>query len=301
MKKTTMVALFLIIPGITAFLFFNLWPIVYSIYLAFTNAQLGNFPIYNPNSSVEPLHFVGLENFRWILSDPGFRDAFVWTWIFVITSVTLKVTVGVLLSLLYTNKYVRGKVIYRSLLIIPWALPLLFSVTVWKFMFDPVFGPINKVLKSIGVASPPNWISDPTWAFIALNVIEVWLAYPFMMTVVTAALQSVPETLIEAAILDGANYWQRFRNVVLPAVGKPIAFATILTSAASFQYFMVPYIYNAGLFENKFILLYGFRKAFGATPHYGRASAVMVIATLVLAIYMYVNVRVTRLQEGAKG
>lgn len=298
MRKTTMVALFLILPGIAAFLFFNLWPILYSVYLAFTNAQLGNFPIQAPNAP--PLKLVGLENFKWVLSDEKFRRAFLWTWFFVLTSVTLKVVVGVLLSLLYNSKYVKGKMIYRSLLIIPWALPLLFSVTVWKFMFDPIFGPINQVLKSLGI-SGPNWISDPTWGFIALNLIEVWLAYPFMVTVITAALQSIPDTLIEAAIIDGANYWQRIKHVVLPVVGKPIAFATILTSAASFQYFMVPYIYNAGLFEDKFILLYGFRKAFGASPHYGRAAAIMVIATLVLAVYMYVNVRITKLQEGAKG
>ena len=299
MKKTTTIALFLILPGMAAFLFFNLWPIVYSIYLAFTNAQLGNFPIQAP--SAPPLRFVGLENFRWILSDEKFRNAFFWTWIFVVTSVTLKVLAGIFLSLLYNSRYVKGRMVYRSLLIIPWALPLLFSVTVWKFMFDPIFGPINQLLKSIGVENLPNWINDPLWAFLALNIIEVWLAYPFMITVITAALQSVPDTLVEAAIIDGANYWQRIRHVVLPIVGKPIAFATILTSAASFQYFMVPYIYNAGLFEDKFILLYGFRKAFGATPHYGRAAAVMIIATIVLAVYMFVNVRITRLQEGAKG
>ncbi|AAL82061.1 sugar ABC transporter permease [Pyrococcus furiosus DSM 3638] len=297
MKKTTVAALMLIIPGIAAFLFFNLWPIVYSIYLAFTNAKLGNFPIQSPTA--EPLRFVGLENFKWLLKQEKFLNAFKWTWIFVATSVTLKVLAGLFLSLLYNSKYVRGKTIYRSLLIIPWALPLLFSVTVWKFMFDPVFGPINLTLKSIGVEGP-NWINDPFWGFIALNIIEVWLAYPFMMTVITAALQSVPDVLIEAAIIDGANYWQRLRHVVLPVVGKPIAFATILTSAASFQYFMVPYIYNAGLFEDRFILLYGFRQAFGATPYYGRATAVMIIATIILAIYMYVNVKITRLQEGAK-
>ncbi len=299
MKKTTTIAVFLILPGIAAFLFFNLWPIVYSIYLAFTNAQLGNFPIQAPQAP--KLTFVGLDNFRWILSDEKFRSAFLWTWLFVLTSVTLKVLAGIFLSLLYNSKYVKGKMVYRSLLIIPWALPLLFSVTVWKFMFDPIFGPINQMLKSLGVQTLPNWINDPLWGFLALNIIEVWLAYPFMITVITAALQSVPETLVEAAIIDGASYWQRIRHVVLPIVGKPIAFATILTSAASFQYFMVPYIYNAGLFEDKFILLYGFRKAFGSTPHYGRAAAVMIIATLVLAVYMYVNVRITRLQEGAKG
>ncbi|USH00223.1 sugar ABC transporter permease [Thermococcus argininiproducens] len=300
MGKKTMAALALIIPGMTAFLFFNIYPILYSIYIAFTNAKLGNFPIQAPNA--EALTFVGLENFKWALADPKFRSAFVWTWGFVATSVTLKVVVGILLSVLYNNKYVKGKFFYRALLIIPWALPLLFSVMVWRFMFDPVVGPINIILKDVGMSNPPDWMTSVTWGFVALNLIEVWLAYPFMMTVITSALQSVPDTLIEAAIIDGASYWQRLTRVVIPIVSKPIAFATILTSAASFQYFLVPFIYNAGLFEDRFLLLYGYRKAFGSSvPHYGRAAAILLIATIVLAVYMFVNMRITKLQEGVKG
>ncbi|WP_461866231.1 carbohydrate ABC transporter permease [Thermococcus sp.] len=299
MRKRTVAALALILPGLAAFLFFNIYPILYSIYIAFTNAQLGNFPIQAPDAP--KLQFVGLENFKWALSDSGFRNAFLWTWIFVATSVTLKVVIGVFLSVLYNNKYVKGKFFYRALLIIPWALPLLFSVMVWRFMFDPVVGPINIILKDIGIMNPPDWTTSATWGFVALNIIEVWLAYPFMMTVITSALQSVPDTLIEAAIIDGANYWQRLTKVVIPIVSKPIAFATILTSAASFQYFLVPFIYNGGLFQDRFLLLYGYMKAFGsARPHYGKAAAVLLIATIVLAAYMLISMKITKLQKGAE-
>ncbi len=299
MRKRTMAALALILPGLAAFLFFNIYPILYSIYIAFTNAQLGNFPIQAPDAP--KLQFVGLENFKWALGDSGFRNAFLWTWIFVATSVTLKVVVGVFLSVLYNNKYVKGKFFYRALLIIPWALPLLFSVMVWRFMFDPVVGPINIILKDIGIMNPPDWTASATWGFVALNIIEVWLAYPFMMTVITSALQSVPDTLIEAAIIDGAGYWQRLTKVVIPIVSKPIAFATILTSAASFQYFLVPFIYNGGLFQDRFLLLYGYMKAFGsARPHYGKAAAVLLIATIVLAAYMLISMKITKLQKGAE-
>ncbi|WP_048152221.1 carbohydrate ABC transporter permease [Palaeococcus ferrophilus] len=298
MDKKTMAALALILPGMVAFLFFNIYPIVYSIYIAFTNAKLGNFPIQAPNA--EPLRFVGIENFKWALSDSKFRSAFLWTWVFVLTSVSLKVFAGIFLSVLYNSKYVKGKALYRALLIIPWALPLLFSVMVWRFMFDPVVGPINIILRDLGWSNPPDWMTNITWGFVSLNIIEVWLAYPFMMTVITSALQSVPDTLVEAAIIDGANYWQRLTRVVIPIVSKPIAFATILTSAASFQYFLVPFLYNGNLFEDRFLLLYGYRKAFGsALPEYGKAAAVLLIATIVLAVYMFVNMRITRLQEGA--
>jgi len=298
MEKRTLAAIILILPGIAAFLFFNIYPIVYSTYIAFTNAQLGNFPIQTPNAP--PLRFVGLENFRWALSDSGFRSAFLWTWLFVATSVTLKVFSGIFLAVLYTNKRVLGKALYRSLLIIPWALPLLFSITVWRFMFDPVFGPVNIILQNIGISHPPDWVNNTVWAFVALNIIEVWLAYPFMMTVVISALQSVPDTLIEAAIIDGANYWQRLTKIIIPLVSKPIAFITILTSAASFQYFLVPFLYNGSLFKDKFLLLYGYQKAFGsALPQYGKGAAVMLIATMILAVYMYVSMKITKIQEGA--
>ncbi|ABL78849.1 carbohydrate ABC transporter permease [Thermofilum pendens] len=299
MKKESLAALTLILPGMAAFLFFNVYPIFYSVFIAFTNAKLGNFPVQAPTA--EPLRIVGLENFVWALSDEKFRTAFLWTWVFVATSVTLKVLTGIFLSVLYNSKYVRGRAIYRSLLIIPWALPLLFTITVWRFMFDPVVGPVNGVLRALGVANPPDWTTDITWGFIALNIIEVWLAYPFMLTVITAALQSVPYTLIEAAIVDGASYWQRLTKVIIPIVSKPIIFATILTSAASFQYFLVPFLFNGSLFEDRFLLLYGYKKAFGsAVPEYGKAAAILVIVTLVLAVYMFVNVKITRIQEGAR-
>jgi len=295
MKRTTIAALLLILPGMGIFLFFNLYPIAYSIYLSFTDAQLGNFPL----ETTRELALTGLENYAWIVSDPAFKSAFLWTWIFVAISVLTKLLFGVLLSLVYSSKWVVGKPVYRGLLMIPWALPLLFSVSVWRFMFDPVFGPINILLQSSGISDLPAWTIEANPAFFAMIVIETWLAYPFMMTVITSALQSVSQSHIEASIIDGAGYFQRLFRVILPIAGKPIAFATVLTSAASFQFFMVPFIYNSALFEDRFLLLYGYRKGFAASiPHYGRAAAAMVVAIIFLAVYMYIAMRITRIREG---
>jgi len=297
MKRTTIAALLLILPGIGTFLFFNLYPIAYSIYLSLTDAQMGNFPL----EVTRDLAFTGFENYVWIVNDPGFRNAFLWTWIFVAVSVLTKLVFGVVLSLVYGSKWVVGKPVYRGLLMIPWALPLLFSVSIWRFMFDPVFGPVNILLKGFGVSELPAWTIEANPAFFAMVVIETWLAYPFMMTVITSALQSVSQSHVEASIIDGAGYFQRMFRIILPIAGKPIAFATILTSAASFQFFMVPFIFNSALFEDRFLLLYGYRKGFASSiPHYGRAAAAMMIAIIFLAVYMYVAMRITRIQEGSK-
>jgi len=293
-KKTTIAAIFLILPGVAVFLFFNIYPILNSIYLAFTDAQLGSYPL----EETKQVAITGLENFRWILDDSTFRDAFLWTWIFVVISVTFKVLFGLLLALVYNSQWVKGKTVYRALLIIPWALPLLFSVLVWYLMFDPVVGPINTILRSVGFTSLPKWNIDANAGFFALVIIETWLAYPFMMTIITSALQSVPVNLIEASVIDGANYWQRLTRIILPIASRPIAFATIMTSATSFQYFLVPFIYNSVLFEDRFLLLYGYRKGFAAAiPHYGRAAAALVIALIILAIFMYVGMKITKIQE----
>ena len=297
MKRSTVAALLLIAPGMGAFLFFNLYPILYSFYLSMTNAQLGNFPL----ETTKELLFVSLENFRWVLSDPIFRSALIWTWLFVAMSVITKLIFGLIISLIYNSKWVVGKPIYRGLLMIPWALPILFSVAVWKFMFDPVFGPANIILNTIGVSNLPQWTIEANAGIFAMVIIETWLAYPFMMTIITAALQSVSQSHIEASIIDGAGYFQRLFRVVLPIAGKPIAFASILTGAASFQFFMVPFIYNSALFEDRFLLLYGYRKGFASSiPHYGRAAAAMVIAMVFLAIFMYISMKITKVGEGAE-
>ncbi len=295
MKRTTLAAILLILPGIGVFLFFNLYPIAYSIYLSFTNAQMGNFPL----EVTSELEVTGIDNYAWIMNDPGFKSAFMWTWIFVAISIATKLLFGIILSLVYNSKWVVGKPVYRGLLMIPWALPILFSVSVWRFMFDPVFGPVNIMLESIGFSAA--WTIEANPAFFAMIVIETWLAYPFMMTVITSALQSVSQSHIEASIIDGAGYFQRLFRVILPIAGKPIAFATILTSAASFQFFMVPFIYNSALFEDRFLLLYGYRKGFASSiPHYGRAAAAMVISIIFLAIFMYIAMRITKIQEGSR-
>ena len=297
MKKTTLVALLLIAPGMGAFLLFNLYPIVYSIYLSFTDAQLGNFPL----ETTRELIVTGLENYAWIVNDPGFRGAFLWTWLFVVFSVIAKLIFGIALTLVYSSKWVVGKTLYRGLLMIPWALPLLFSVSVWRFMFDPIFGPANIILKTLGMTDLPAWTIEANPAFFVMIVIETWLAYPFMMTIITSALQSVSQGHIEASIIDGAGYFQRLFRIILPIAGKPIAFGAILTSAASFQFFMVPFIYNSALFEDRFLLLYGYRKGFASSiPHYGRAAAAMIVAMIFLAIFMYIAMRITKIQEGSR-
>lgn len=299
---------FLILPGLLLFLFFNLWPIAYSVYISFTDANIRNFPQPPPwapeevRSGRPPLNYIGADNYVSIFVGPasaGFLNAVFWTLVFVAVSVPAKVLLGTLVGLLMSSERVLGKSIMRALLIVPWALPLILSVVAWRYVFDPTFGVVNQMLYALGVSRPPDWIVQKDYAFAAMVVIEAWLAYPFIMTVVIGALANVPRAAYEAAYIDGAGRWQIFTRVTLPLIKRPLIYATVMTTAASLQFFLVAYLWNFIQLYDRFILAYGFYWAFGSPfREYGLAAAILTMSALFISIFMILAVRLTGLMRG---
>ncbi len=301
------VALILIFPSIFLFLFFNLWPIAYSISLAFTNAN--NINIFNPKAE-NPLRFIGLENFYKLLHDAGFYYSLYKTLLFVATSVPLKLAVGVMLAFLFTSPLIAGRKIMRGLLLAPWALPVIMSIMVWRGLFDPSSGPIAGLFAAL--TGRDFSIYRHEWdAYLAYNIVEMWLAYPFIMTVTLGAITGVPREVIEASLIDGAGWWSRFRHIILPQISRPLWFATILTSGASLQAFLVPMLLNDGgpvkivstfvgkafVRVNDMLMLFGYHRAF-MDGEYGYAAAFYLIVVLILAVYMYVWFRISGMYKG---
>jgi arabinogalactan oligomer/maltooligosaccharide transport system permease protein len=136
-------------------------------------------------------------------------------------------------------------------------------------------------------------------AFLSYNVTEVWLAYPFMVIIIVSALQDVPEELHEAAKVDGAGFLGRFLHVTLPTIKRPVLFASILTAAASFQQFLIPFVFNRGgpARANEFVIVYGYREAF-RFQQYGEGAAVMILAIIIIGAFMFLNVKKGRLADG---
>jgi len=279
------IAFLLIIPSLIIFLFFNLYPIIYSVFLAFTNAEFTNI--------AGRYSFIGMENFAKLLFHPNTRFYYVLgrTALFVVTSVPLKVLFGLGLAVIFNSRLIKGGKILRSLLILPWTIPAMLSILVWRGLFNLDFGAINQMLQSWGFPRV-NWLQDTTNAFIVYNIVEVWLAYPFMMTVILAALQSVPPELYDSARVDGAGTWQRLRYITLPLIFRPLWFATILTSSASFQAFLVPFVLNGGgpARTNEMVMVYGYKEAF-QLGNYGYAAAFMVIISLIVTAFMLAGMK----------
>jgi arabinogalactan oligomer/maltooligosaccharide transport system permease protein len=288
-------SLLLVLPGLFFFSAFMFYPMVYLVYLSFTNARPSNL------FAGEEV-WVGLANYTQVLSDPQFWNSIGTTWLFVGTSVVLKLALGVTIALVVTSDWVRGKRFMRSLIIVPMGLPAIFSITVWRGIFSPAeFGLANQLLGAFGLSSVA-WFQERWLAFLSYNVTEMWLAYPFIVIITVSALQDVPEALHDAAKVDGAGFLARFRHVTLPSIKRPVLFATILTAAASFQQFLIPYVFNDGgpARKNELVIVYGYREAFEFNQ-YGLGATIMLVAVVFIGIFMWINVKKGRLAEGVAG
>lgn len=288
-------SLLLVLPGLFFFSAFMFYPMVYLVYLSFTNARPSNL------FAGEEV-WVGLANYTQVLSDPQFWNSIGTTWLFVGTSVVLKLALGVTIALVVTSDWVRGKRFMRSLIIVPMGLPAIFTITVWRGIFSPAeFGLANQLLGAFGLSSVA-WFQERWLAFLSYNVTEMWLAYPFIVIITVSALQDVPEALHDAAKVDGAGFLARFRHVTLPSIKRPVLFATILTAAASFQQFLIPYVFNDGgpARKNELVIVYGYREAFEFNQ-YGLGATIMLVAVVFIGIFMWINVKKGRLAEGVAG
>lgn len=291
----------LVLPGLLAFATFMFYPILYTIYLSLTNARPAN--LFNPE---RPIEYVGIANYQQILTDPQFWNSIGVTWFFVGVSVTLKILLGLTIALVLTHNRVRGKRYMRGLVIAPMGFPGIFTIAIWAGIFSPArFGLANQFIRWLGRilpyfgGEPIAWMSERWMAFLAYTITEVWLAYPFMVIIIVSALQNVPNELIDAAKVDGAGYLNRVRHVIIPSIRRPMLFAAILTAAASFNQFLIPYVFNRGgpARQNELIIVYGYREAFNFNQ-YGQGAAIMLIATLFIGIFMWINVKKGKLADG---
>jgi arabinogalactan oligomer/maltooligosaccharide transport system permease protein len=250
--------------------------------------------------------FVGLLNFVRILTsdtypitDPmSFWFTLVVTVVWTVANVTLHVGIGLGLAMLLRDPWMKMRGVYRVLLIIPWAVPNYITALIWKGMFNEQFGAINGVLAMVGV-EPVAWFSRFATSFAANLCTNTWLGFPFMMVVTLGALQAIPRDLEEAAEVDGAGAWTRFRHVTLPLLRPALLPAVILGSVWTFNMFNVIYLVSAGDPDGgtEILISEAYKWAFTRQAQYGYASAYALLVFGILVMYALLTKRVT----GGKG
>jgi arabinogalactan oligomer/maltooligosaccharide transport system permease protein len=232
-------AYFYILPGFAFIVVTTVIGLAYSIYISFTNLD----GIYHFNDS----KWIGLGNYREVFGTDLHTLLMLveWTLSFAALSAILSFAVGLGLALLLNDRGIRERSVYRTLLIVPWALPSAISILAWTGIFNDDFGYLNQVLGHLGLDKVP-WFGSPWWAKAAVITVNVWLAYPFMMAACLGALQSVPYELDEAAVVDGASSFARFRYVTLPFLRPVVTPLLIGVFAYQFNNFNVIYLLTSG-------------------------------------------------------
>ncbi|MGH3177399.1 MAG: carbohydrate ABC transporter permease [Streptosporangiaceae bacterium] len=210
-----------LIPAFAYVLFVFVLPIVYNLILSFEQTSPATIAsLFAP--------FAGISNYRDILVQPTTQSAIVRTFTFTAASLFFQFIIGFALALLFNTRFPLRRVA-RSLIIIPWLLPLLITGFIFRFLFQTEAGAINQILTDLHLISHPiGFLTSPGWAYVAVLIANIWLGIPFFTVLLYSALQDVPAELKEAAMLDGANAWQRLIRVTLPVVRPVIEVVIVL-------------------------------------------------------------------------
>lgn len=214
-----------LLPVAISTIIFTVVPFFYTFYISFTN--------YHRVFRARDFDFIGLDNYTRALSSGG--DLFPvlgWTFAFMFITTLFNVGGGILVALLLNNPLLKERNVYRTLLIIPWALPSILTIQVWSGLFG-LSGPFNFILEEIGFERI-RWLLEEAPARSALLIANLWLSYPFFMTVGLAALQAIPRELYEVSDLDGAGTWQQFRDITWPFMITAIT--PLLITQLAFQF-----------------------------------------------------------------
>ncbi|MBA4493232.1 carbohydrate ABC transporter permease [Paenactinomyces guangxiensis] len=288
----------IIAPAMLLLVFIVVFPIIFMVLIAFTNYDLYHQP------PAKLIDWVGLDNFFNIFQlefwKNSFLNVFSWTVVWTLASTTLQVALGLILAVLINQKRVKFKKFFRTVLILPWAVPPFVSCIVFTGMFNDNFGPVNQMLNDIGLSSIP-WLTDPFWCKVALIGIQVWLGFPFSLALYTGVLQAISSDLYEAAEVDGATVLQKFRHITLPIALYATAPLLIVQYAGNFNNFNVIYLFNEGnppvpgqTAGGTDILISWVYKLTFVTNKFNYAAAISIIIGLVVMILALIQFRKTR-------
>ena len=225
--------LLLVLPSLFLLVLINLYPFIYAFFQSLHDGSL-----------IATGPFVGLQNYTDVMTSPAFWKAAWFTLIFTIVGVFGSWLVGLGLALLLRTK-IPGRGTFKVLLMLPWVVPIVVSSTAWNYLLATPDSPIPALLNAIGINSP-LFLANPTWAKITVCVFKVWVSFPFMMLMTSAALASVDGVVYEAARMDGASNWQQFRLITLPIIARSTYISWILMTIFCVNDFPTIYLLTGG-------------------------------------------------------
>lgn len=221
--------------------------------------------------------FVGLGNYHYLLTDGRFWAAVAHTMCFVVFSVALELALGIAIALLLNQKF-PGRGVARAVILIPWAVPSVVAARFWELIFNSDYGVLNYLL-----GAKINWLGDPHWAMVGAILADVWKTTPFVVLLVLAGLQIIPDDLCRAARIDGANAWQVFRHVTLPLLMPVILLVLLFRTMDAARMFDLIFVLTGGgpANQTETLMIYAYNLLY-RTLQFGYGSAVAVATFLLI-------------------
>jgi arabinogalactan oligomer/maltooligosaccharide transport system permease protein len=271
----------MLIPAFIVVLFVVIYPFLYNFRLAFSNLNMYNMRQFIQS---DQLTYVGIENFIKIITESSFWIILLRTVAWTVINVVAHVTFGIFYAIIL-DRDLMFKSIYRTLLVIPWAIPQYIVVLIWKGMFNYRYGAVNLLLRKIGIPGIA-WLSQANTGFSAALIVNIWLGIPFMMMIALGGLQSIDPNFYEAAEIDGASSWQQIKHITLPLLKPVMLPAVILGVVWTFNNLRVIYLLTQNTLTNKIDILvtHVYRSAF-EFYRYGYAAAFSLIIFVILLVW----------------
>jgi len=288
--KRSRMAYFYVAPAFLVMGFVVVYPFLYNIVISLTNMSLTHFKQWR---------FIGLLQYVRVFSEPIFYQVLLKTVLWTGINVFFHVVIGVTLALLL-NRPLPGRALFRTLLILPWAVPAYITALTWRGMFNYRYGAVNLILVKLFHLEPVEWLSTPMGSFMACLITNIWLGFPFMMVIALGGLQSIPQELYEAAEVDGAGRWHRLRHITLPLL-KPVMIPAIsLGIIWTFNNFNVIWLVSDGgkPADSTHILVSYVYKAVFNYYRYGYAAA---LSMVIFGILLIISINFIKRTKGTRG
>ncbi|WP_337033536.1 sugar ABC transporter permease [Paenibacillus illinoisensis] len=276
-------AILFTLPALVPLLVFWLGPLGYIVYLSFTD-----WDFMSPDKL-----FVGLENYSYLLTNSEFYKSLKVTLMFGLGSVIPTIVGGLALAMLM-NSRIKSSGLFRTLLFSPWVTPTVAVSIAWSWIFEPEVGLANLMLGWVGV-SPVGWLRDADWALVAVLIVTLWKSIGWSMVFYLVALRNLPSDLLEAASIDGAGSWDKFRSITLPLISPTTFFLSIILTIQSLQaYDQINVMTQGGPAGSTRTLLYMYYQSAFESFNVGEASAIAVVIILICVLLSGVSFLLSR-------
>ncbi|WP_456396563.1 trehalose/maltose ABC transporter permease MalF [Thermococcus sp.] len=275
-------------------------PLLAVVFLFIILPVLGTFwiSLHRDVTFIPKVSFVGFKNYLRILSNPDFWYSVFVTVAFSLTSVTFETVLGLAFALIL-NEEIRGRGMLRAVVLIPWAVPTIISARTWQLMYNYSYGLFNWLFSHLGLGAI-NWLGTPTSAFFAVVVADVWKTTPFMTLLLLAGLQAIPKDLYEAALIDGASMFERFKSITLPLLKPVLIVALILRTIDALRVFDIIYVLTGGGPGGATTSVSFLAFNYYNLGDYGLGSTVSILTFVLVLSFTIVYLHVGKFREGLK-